>query len=85
MLLKFTDNGKEVKRKQVKKNMSLLFGENILCQSKSSFIGGLEILQIANQQSSYVSLKCSVFTVIMVLGRGIYYAFQSSWKRCHCV
>lgn len=52
MLLKFTDNGKEVKRKQVKKNMSLLFGENIiLCQSKSSFIGGLEILQIANQQS----------------------------------
>lgn len=33
MLLKFTDNGKEVKRKQVKKNMSLLFGENILCQS----------------------------------------------------
>lgn len=58
MLLKFTDNGKEVKRKQVKKkNMSLLFGENILCQSKfiqihsKSFIGGLEILQIANQQS----------------------------------
>lgn len=52
MLLKFTDNGKEVKRKQLKKkNMSLLFGENILCQSKSSFIGGLEILQIANQQS----------------------------------
>lgn len=52
MLLKFTDNGKEVKRKQVKKNMSLLFGENIILrQSKSSFIGGLEILQIANQQS----------------------------------
>lgn len=52
MLLKFTDNGKEVKRKQVKKKKHVPALWRKYTMSKLIVIHrGLRLLQIANQQS----------------------------------